>query len=104
MDKPRIWRDENPSIPTATRRVDARGKPDDVHDANGRHDQRHGNPHKWPRIRSAWNPEALMPKVQLTDALIEKRRKEGYYSDEYKAAIQRLVDAKSKKLQDQENT
>jgi hypothetical protein len=102
MEQPRKWVDTEPSFPTSTRHVDARGKPDDVYDANGRHDRSHGDPRKWARIRSAWNPEALMPKVQLTDALIEKRRKQGYFSDEYKAAIRRLVDAKSKKMKEQE--
>ena len=60
-----FYRDEEPAIPILK-----------LHVANREHDDAHGPAHLWPKIRSAWNIEALMPSSPLTDEIIAKRKEQ----------------------------
>ena len=50
------------------------------------HDAAHGPPHEWARIPCAWIPERFASNTPLTDAIIEKRQREGYFGGSKVAA------------------
>ena len=58
----------------------------DIAEANRRHDQEHGPVRDFAdsRIRSAWNGSMLTRGKRLTDSVITKRAKQGWYSEELK--------------------
>lgn len=44
-------------------------------------------------IRSSWNAERLAQRGYLTDKIIERRIKEGWYSDEFRKARREMMAA-----------
>ncbi len=59
------------------------------------HDAEHGAPREWPPLPRVWVPERFAPSEPLTDAIIAKRKAEGYFSDEYHEAVRRTAAKKA---------
>ena len=79
--------DMEPAFPSGRVSAEQSSRPEPDGAPQSRHDQQHGPAREWARIRSGWDPVRLVPTTPLTDELIEKRRKQGYYSDAYREAI-----------------
>jgi hypothetical protein len=79
------YRDDDSTLPPPPRQT-----------AQLAHDTAHGPPQEWARIKPAWVPERLMPTRPLTDAIIEQRRKQGFFSDAYRQAVRENI-AKNKR-------
>ena len=59
---------------------------DTITQANHRHDQQHGDPWLWARVKSGWREERMLRRGPLTDRQIERYAAAGWYGPEAKAA------------------
>ncbi len=85
--------DCDPTTPTT--RTATTAAPIRDRDPAAAHDAEHGAPREWPPLPRVWVPERFAPSEPLTDAIIAKRKAEGYFSDEYHEAVRRTAAKKA---------
>jgi hypothetical protein len=56
-----------------------------------------------PPIRSSWNETRILVRGPLTDKAIEKYRKQGWYSAEFKEARREMIARRNAKRQERES-
>jgi hypothetical protein len=93
-----VYLDRDPALPFERFAVEQHQRDVPLHEANRSHDDAHGDPYKWARIRSGWISEMLMRGDLLTDKRIDQLTALGRYDDAYKEMLRALVKTKSDKM------